>query len=413
MFALIIAGEVVFLLPFGFPRIFRPTILDVFEITNTELGLAFSMYGVLAILAYGVGGFLADRFPARILMTVALLLTAAFGFLLATIPSFELLVFIYAWWGITTILLFWSAMLRSVRVWGGRSSQGLAYGILDSGRGLSAAILASLSVVLLASLLPDDVVSADITQRRKALQNIIYIYCAITILAGVFVWFVIPGRQTKAGHISPHRIDWSKISSVAKNPAIWAQAVIVVCAYVGYKSTDDFSLYARDVMKYDDVAAAGVGTVTFWVRPIAAIVAGALADRVSASKVVVYAFAVAGTGSILLASGIIKPGLEWLLIISIIYSGLGIYALRGVYFALTAEAKIPVAVTGTAVGIVSMVGFLPDVFFGPLMGYLLDSSPGPEGHENVFITVAVFALAGLIAALLFRRIMAKEAPSRI
>ena len=77
LIALVVAGEAVFGLPFVLARVFRATMLEVFELTNLELGLAFSGYGVIAMVAYFVGGPLADRFSARRLMTVALLATAA------------------------------------------------------------------------------------------------------------------------------------------------------------------------------------------------------------------------------------------------------------------------------------------------------------------------------------------------
>jgi hypothetical protein len=42
------------------------------------------------------------------------------------------------------------------------------------------------------------------------------------------------------------------------------------------------------------------------------------------------------------------------------------------------------ALTGTAVGLVSLTGYTPDIFAGPAMGYLLDNSPVSRGmaHEN-------------------------------
>ncbi len=43
MATLIVAGETVFLLPFVVARIFRPTFLDVFGITNLQLGAAFAL----------------------------------------------------------------------------------------------------------------------------------------------------------------------------------------------------------------------------------------------------------------------------------------------------------------------------------------------------------------------------------
>ncbi|MBT7501579.1 MAG: MFS transporter, partial [Gemmatimonadales bacterium] len=82
----------------------------------------------------------------------------------------------------------------------------------------------------------------------------------------------------------------------------------------------------------------------------------------------------------------------------------GIYALRGVYFALLAEGAVPLAFTGSAIGVVSLVGFTPDVFMGPLMGVLLDNSPGVVGHQHVFAVVAAFGVIGLAATIAFRRV---------
>jgi hypothetical protein len=41
--ALILAGEVIFSLPFHIPRFFRPTLLETFELSNTQLGDIFAL----------------------------------------------------------------------------------------------------------------------------------------------------------------------------------------------------------------------------------------------------------------------------------------------------------------------------------------------------------------------------------
>ena len=64
-----------------------------------------------------------------------------------------------------------------------------------------------------------------------------------------------------------------------KNPAVWLQGAIVVCAYTAYKGVDVFGLYARDVFGFNDVQAAFVSTLSLWVRPLTALAAGILADR--------------------------------------------------------------------------------------------------------------------------------------
>ena len=55
-------------------RVFRPTFLDVFNLTNLELGTLFSTYGVVAFLSYLYGGILADKYSPRKLLHLAGLL---------------------------------------------------------------------------------------------------------------------------------------------------------------------------------------------------------------------------------------------------------------------------------------------------------------------------------------------------
>ena len=56
IFSLICAGEAIFTLPYHVTRFFRPTFLEVFDLTATELGVAQSAYGVIAMVAYFFGG---------------------------------------------------------------------------------------------------------------------------------------------------------------------------------------------------------------------------------------------------------------------------------------------------------------------------------------------------------------------
>ena len=62
------------------------------------------------------------------------------------------------------------------------------------------------------------------------------------------------------------------------------------------------------------------------------------------------------------------------------------------------KGEIPLLLTGTAVGVVSLIGYTPDIFIGPLMGYFLDEYPGALGHQCVFALLAVFSLVGFLAA---------------
>ncbi len=81
----------------------------------------------------------------------------------------------------------------------------------------------------------------------------------------------------------------------------------------------------------------------------------------------------------------------------------GVYAARALYFAVMERGRIPLTLTGTAVGLVSLIGFTPDIFAGPAMGYLLDNTPGATGHRHVFWMLAVFSLIGGMASWYYFR----------
>lgn len=400
--ALIVAGETAFFLPFVLPRVFRPTLLDVLDLTNLELGIAFSVYGVVAMLAYFPGGLLADRFPTRNLMVFALLATSIGGLMMASIPPLGALRMLYGFWGVTTILLFWAPLIRATRAWCGAKLPGRAFGILEGGRGLVSAMIGSGAVALFAFFMPDEVHSATPEQRANAFRQVTLLFSGITLTAAVVVWFALP-RRSKVPPEFQNQFEPKGVGRVLRMPTVWLQAIVVVCAYVGYKGLDDVSLYAHDVLNFDEVQAARLGTLLMWVRPFAAIGAGLLADRFGVAPMTSLSLLILGIGSGMIAAGVFHPGINVFFYGTLITTSAAVFALRGLYFAMMEEGRVPFAATGTAVGVVSVVGYTPDVFMGPLMGDLLDRWPGELGHQYVFAVLALFALVGLIASIIFWR----------
>jgi MFS family permease len=186
---LILAGEAVFILPFVLTRVFRATVLDVFQVSNTQLGYCFSIYGLVALVSYLFGGPLADKFRPRKLMGVSLILTAIGGFVYANNPSYSTLKLLYGYWGFTTICLFWAGMIKATRIWGGTDSQGKAFGFLDGGRGLVGALFGFLGVLIFAFLMPDTSVDLNTFEQREAFKAVIYITSGIVALIGILVYF--------------------------------------------------------------------------------------------------------------------------------------------------------------------------------------------------------------------------------
>ena len=413
MVGLVVAGEAVFALPFHVARFFRPTVLEVFALTNTELGAAQGIYGILAMIAYFPGGPLADRFSARKLLAFSLWMTAAGGLYMATFPGYRGALFLWGFFGVSTILLFWAALIRATRDWGGNDQQGRAYGLLDGGRGLLAAVLASIAVVVFGFFFPEDYSSATFEEKKEALRVVIHGYAAATALAGLFVWFVISDRHPKREEGLEDREPqtgtvWVHFMRVMRIPAVWLQALIVVCAYVGYKGFDNYSLYAVEGYGMNEVDAARLVAIGAWMRPVAALGAGFLGDRFTISRMTLIAFVLLLISDLFFALTTPLPGVVWVLFCNMLLGASAIFGLRGLYFALFQEAKVPVAVTGTAVGLVSVLGFTPDIFVGYIGGVLLDRSPGLAGHQHFFLFLAAFAALGVIASYTIMRMLHKK-----
>ena len=400
---IILAGESVFFLPFVIQRVFRPTFLDVFELTNYELGICFSIYGLVGLFSYFFGGTLADKFSPRILMALALVFTALGGVLMTNYPSYTELKWLYGYWGFTSIFLFWGAMIKQTRIWGGAKNQGIAFGFLDGGRGLVAAVLSSVGILIFAHYI-GDATDLTLSERREAFKGVLVFTSVFVGGIGILVFFFLdkngePDTSTDASQV----FVWSDFMKVMKMPPVWYLIMIVFCAYMGYKVTDIFSLYAKEVMQYDEIAAAGIGSMLLYLRPVVGVIIGLLADRTQGSFVILIAFIMMFLGSMFFASGIINPELNSLFFMGVTLSAVGIYALRALYFSIMQEGFIPVTLTGTAVGIISFIAYTPDIFSGPIIGYLLDSAPGGAGYRAIFSLLAVFSLLGLVATWAFRK----------
>jgi nitrate/nitrite transporter NarK len=395
--ALILAGEMIFGLPFHTQRFFRATMLEAFEISNTHRGDMFAVYGVTAMFSYFFGGPFADRFSARSLMAVSLVLTALGGLYMATFPGVGQMSALYGYWGVTTIFLFWAAMIKATRDWGGDTSQGTAFGILDGGRGLAAATLAAVAVGILAMYLPAEAIEVTNLDRRTALRSIILYYALITLLCAAIVWVLVPHDSAT---VSRDRNPFAGVPEVLRKPLIWAQAGIIICAYCGYKGLDNYALYAVQVLGMSEVDGALLATYGAYTRPIACVVAGLVADRFDAARSILALFVI-----LVISFGLLAVSVPGSVAIALIYGSvfvtfMAVFALRGIYYALLEETRTPRHLTGASVAVIAFIGYTPEAFFGPVTGRILDASPGVQGHLNFFAFLTAVSVIGILVTLL-------------
>ena len=351
-----------------------------------------SVFGTTAMISYFPGGWLADRISPRKLITISMLSTGIAGLYFVSFPSYPLSIVIHAFWGVTCTLTFWAALIKATRNWAPSTEQGRAFGILESGRGIAEFLSSAVFLVVFAKL----------GSGKFGLSWVIILFSIMDILIGVMAWLTLEDtvRENLDAETKIYKIGLKEIIKVLKMPAVWLISVVILAAYSAYWGSYYFTPYATDVFMMSVVFGGALGVGKMWIKPLSALGAGFLADKIGASKTVSWSFVILifSFGVFIFTPG--SPKLVLILIVNTAIASMAIFALRGVYFALLEEGGVPLAVTGTATGALSVIGFTPDVFMPILGGILLDSYPGALGYRYFFIFISGLCILGLLAALL-------------
>ena len=193
-----------------------------------------------------------------------------------------------------------------------------------------------------------------------------------------------------------------------KQKKVIFHSLIIFCAYSSYKLTGVYGTYVKDVLNYSLEEATYFAVFIQYTRPFAAIFIGWIADKFMPSKLIVPSFLVLAIASIILGFGFFNQQPIFLVLTTFIFMAFGTYSLRGLYFAIIEETKTPIQLTGTLVGIISVVGFTPDIFMSLFNGYMLGKNPTIVEYQHLFTTFTIIPIIGLLAALGFRKSIKNE-----
>lgn len=384
-------------------QVYQSTMLDALAISNSELGYLYSILGTAFLVSYLPSGWLADRLSPRFLISFSLVGTGLLGVWYAQLPDFTSLLAIYCGFGITTGLTFWASLIKRVKMIAGESEQGRFFGVLDGGRGLVEALLATIAIALFAQ------VADSAGGTALGLTRVIHFYAACCVLLGLAL-LLVRDPQTKANEPKAREkanlLD--DLRTLLAIPELWLVTAIVFCGYHFFWATYSFSAYLQEGGFGLSATAAGlITTIKLWMRPLGGIGGGWLGDRFSKVGVLAWAMVLAALGMVGL---IVLPSLRVLgvLVFLVLFIGLMTYAIRGLYWAILDDCQVPLRVTGLAIGIISLVGYSPDVFLPLLNGWITDRFPGFLGYQIYFSYVVAMGLLGVVATLILnKRIKAK------
>ena len=395
MVILCLSGGTIFNVVYIFEIYYIPT-QTALDLSKSQMGMLMGVFGAVSLLSYAPGGWLADRVSSRKLITLAMLITGTTGFYYATFPSYKMALALHALWGVSISLIFWNAMIRATRNWAPSSQQGRAFGFLEAGRGLAGVVPSSILLVLFAWM----------GSTQMALATVISAWSTIIILCGVAAWFVleddIPSREERSNGEQSGQ-GWKPVMQVLKMPAVWLIAIIIISANTAFWATYYFTPYASEVFLLSVTAAGMLSVGRIWLNPVAPFISGFVADRFGISNFAIVLLLIMTVSFGLFAVTPANESLLYMVVFNGAIAALCVYGLRGIYFAMLDEQRVPKAVTGTAAGVASVIGFLPDIYMPVLAGNILDTYPGLPGYRMLFGGACVVSGLGVIAAWMLIR----------
>lgn len=370
--------------------------LGLGEGANESAGWLMTWYMVGCVLLYIPGGYIADRFSPRVIISLSLVGTGLLNVWYAFDPSYEASCYIWFLLAFTSAFAYWSASIKAVRMLGAPQEQGKMYGWFNAGEGAFAtAILSTATVFYGISEM------ALISLKYAVLTQAFFCFVAA---AGTFFLFNEKLASNKGDTPEEEQFRLADVGKVLKNPWVWCISVVVVCCYGAYTGQSYLTPYMTQVLQVSATMGAFLGIMrTKGARFLGGPIGGIIADRIgSPCKVIIYCNIL-----MILLFGVffILPHSSDNVILPIALSllvALVTFASYNIMFASLEEAHIPRYMTGTAVGVVSIIGYTPDSFVNTIFGRWLDVY-GDAGHNYIFLALIGMCVVGSMAAFLIMR----------
>ncbi len=385
---------------------YQETILQVFDMTLPQLNTIYSVLGMVFVVGYFPSGLLSDRFSAKKLLAISLFGTALGGFWFAQVPSYSSVLLIFSMWGFFSVFTFWSSHMKIVKLLAKENEEGRFFGILDGGRGVVEAVLASVAILIFSGILGASLALAD---KRAALVGVIYMYSAVLLITSILIMIFVEDdkKMLASGDAAAPKFKFSDLKDLFKNKMVYLHGAIIFMGYAVFWTVYYLGGFLETNIGVDPVSVGTVMVVVLWMRPVGGFIGGFLGDKFGRTTVQIGSLAGAAlclTGVALLpiATGAtVFYGLVVLL-------GIFLYAIRGTYWSLLGDYKIEAALLGTAIGVISFIGYLPDIILPQYNSFLWATFGGNGGYNAYFISSAVIGLVGVALVFVFGKLVKKD-----
>lgn len=388
--ALGLAGGSIYFIPYV-KYVFYDAQLAAMGINNTQSGLLLTMYTIGNMILYIPGGYLADKVSTKKALIISLVATAILTWIYAFSLNFVVSMIIWLGLSFSTAFVFWSALMKAVRIVGTEEEQGFMYGLYYGCNGIAAALTSFISLYAY-NTAGEDIKSGFV--RGVNASGVVVLVAAICLI------FLMKedSKAANAGSSDDDKISLPMVGKVLKSPVVWILSIVILCGYGLKSSVSYFNPYLTEVVGISAVNSGIFSIINNYLLLLLAPVGGILADKVfkSTCKWLSVSFIILAVlfGGVLLIPSDISP------MAASIYTllpGAVTMMMYGVVFSSVSEAGISRTMTGTVIGIASIIGYLPDSIYSVLFGKWLDNK-GAAGYTNIFIFLVASGIVGAVLA---------------
>ena len=369
--------------------------MEAFSVTNAQFGYMSTVALAISSATYFFGGILADKVHPRLLVTVSFIVTGLCNLGLSFFPSYGMALLLYGVMGASTTFTFWGSFLKLTRQFGREvGSESKAFGAMEGTRSVFGIVAATFAVYMFSQF--DNTVSG--------LRFVMRMYAALLIVFGVVAFFVFDDKDARNKEDVINKENPFKLLVYClKDLNIWLVGLMAMGGYtVGSVIGSFLGAFGTSAFGISVATVAYVGLMNQWFKPVGNFSVGFFGDKFGPSKVILYLnivltcialfFAFIPKTSALLAVFLIVIAIE------ITLTG----AFRGQMYAPMRECRVPMNLTGSAIGFYATLIYATDAILPPIIGKWLDNLPMEEAWRNVFFLVAAFGVLGIVTSLMFR-----------
>ncbi|MGM9568194.1 MAG: MFS transporter [Clostridia bacterium] len=372
---------------------FYDQMMAALQLNDVQMGVLASAVSIASTISYPIGGFLANRFSMRSLINLTLaafvVLTVAFAFT----TNYIFLIGIHVLYGFFGIATLWSAYLVGIRSLGDESVQSKLFGFSEATRGILQTLLGFAFLAIMSA-------AATPIFGFKTMLIVGAVVTGIFLVLG-FIFLPKTEKEEKS-EIAPE--DKVTILDVVKNPGVWITIIILICAYSCWSFGNGYlTTYTVRVGGLSESTASTLGMIRSYVIVfVAGFFGGWFLDRFTyKGKAFIGLFSLSAAGFVLImfTAKALAISICLTLLLAFIAN-----IMKATYWSVMGQAGIPAKMTALATGFISLIIFLPDAVLPTIIGSWLSNAEAAgniaAGFDKIFIMLAVFAVIGVIGAVL-------------